>query len=127
MVFIGGDGECTILLFCTVFCDYGGVYCYEIVFMSCSLILGVCLCIVTLCSGCDGCCAFSLICDACCLRCAWSGIIGFVVCLWTMHEVTTCPRSKKTQFARGWTAADICTKCVYTIPAPRDGGPIPFF
>ena len=35
--------------------------------------------------------------------------------------------SKKTQAARGWTAADICTNCVYTIPAPRDGGPIPFF
>ena len=34
--------------------------------------------------------------------------------------------SKKTQPARGWNAADICTNCVYTIPAPRDGGPIPF-
>ena len=36
-------------------------------------------------------------------------------------------RSKRTHHARGWTAADICTNCVYTIPAPRDGGPIPFF
>ena len=35
--------------------------------------------------------------------------------------------SKKTQSARGLTAADICTNCVYTIPSPRDGGPIPFF
>ena len=35
--------------------------------------------------------------------------------------------SKKTQPARGWTAADICTNCVYTIPIPRDGGQIPFF
>ena len=35
--------------------------------------------------------------------------------------------SKKTQPARGWNAADICTNCVYTIPAPRDGGPIPLF
>ena len=29
--------------------------------------------------------------------------------------------------ARGWNAAEICTNCVYTIPAPRDVGPIPFF
>ena len=36
-------------------------------------------------------------------------------------------RSKKTQPARGWTVADISTNRVYTIPAPRDGGPIPFF
>ena len=36
-------------------------------------------------------------------------------------------RSKKTQPARGWTDADICTNCVYTIPAPRDGDQIPFF
>ena len=35
--------------------------------------------------------------------------------------------SKKTQPARGWNAADICTHCVYTIPAPRDGVPIPFW
>ena len=34
--------------------------------------------------------------------------------------------SKKTQHARGWTAADICTNCVCTIPAARDGGPIPY-
>ena len=34
--------------------------------------------------------------------------------------------SKKTQPARGWNAAEICTNCVYTIPAPKDGGPIPF-
>ena len=34
--------------------------------------------------------------------------------------------SKKRQSARGWNAADICIYCVYTIPAPRDGGPIPF-
>ena len=27
----------------------------------------------------------------------------------------------------GWNAADICTNCVYTIPAPRYGGPITFF
>ena len=37
--------------------------------------------------------------------------------------------SKKSQPAQGWNAADICTNCVYTIPAPRDQiwGPIPFF
>ena len=35
-------------------------------------------------------------------------------------------RSKKTLPARGWTAADICTNCVYTIPAPSDGVLIPF-
>ena len=29
--------------------------------------LGVCLCSVSLCSGCEGCCDFCLICDACCL------------------------------------------------------------
>ena len=32
-------------------------------------------------------------------------------------------RSKKTQPAQSWTAADICTNCVYTIPSPRDGVP----
>ena len=37
------------------------------------------------------------------------------------------PGSKKTQHVRGWTAADICTNCVHTNPAPRNGGPIPFF
>ena len=36
-------------------------------------------------------------------------------------------RSKKTPPARGWTAADICTNCVYTIPAPRDGARFRFF
>ena len=35
--------------------------------------------------------------------------------------------SKKTQPARGWNAAEICTNCVYTIPVPRGGGPIPIF
>ena len=35
-------------------------------------------------------------------------------------------RSRKTQPARGWTAAGIFTNCVYIIPAHRDGGPIPF-
>ena len=45
----------------------------------------------------------------------------------SMKENTRLPWSKKTQHVRGWTAADICTNCVYTIPAPRDGGPIPFF
>ena len=32
--------------------------------------------------------------------------------------------SKKTQPARSWNAANICTNYVYTIPAPRDEGPI---
>ena len=36
-------------------------------------------------------------------------------------------RSKKTHPAQGWNAADRCTNCVYTTPAPRDGCPIPFF
>ena len=44
-----------------------------------------------------------------------------------MLVVTIWGRSKKTQPARGWTAADICTNRVYTFLAPRDGGPIPFF
>ena len=36
-------------------------------------------------------------------------------------------KSKKTQSARGWTGAGICTNCVYTIPASSDVGLIPFF
>ena len=34
------------------------------VVLFCFLSLGVCGCIVSLCSGCVGCCAFCLICDA---------------------------------------------------------------
>ena len=41
--------------------------------VTCFLSPGVCSCIVGLCSGCDGCCEFCLICDACSLRCFWSG------------------------------------------------------
>ena len=48
-----------------------------------------------------------------------------------MRESTILKRytagSKKTHPARGCTAAHICINCVYTIPAPRDWGPIPFF
>ena len=51
----------------------------------------------------------------------------FVFCLCPKLGVTIWWRSKKTQPARGWTAEDICTNRVYTIPAPNDGGPIPFF
>ena len=43
----------------------------------------------------------------------------------TMVSSSRC--SKKTHHARGWNAAEICTHCVYTIPAPRDRGPIPYF
>ena len=42
--------------------------------------LGVRLCIVSLCSGSDGWCAFCLICDACSLRCSWSGSIYVSLC-----------------------------------------------
>ena len=45
-------------------------------------------------------------------------------CLCPMLAVTIWGCSKKTQSARGWNAADICTNCVYTTPAPRDGDPI---
>ena len=38
------------------------------------------------------------------------------------RRATDLCRSKKTQSARGWTAADICT-----IPAPRNRAPIPFY
>ena len=41
----------------------------------CVLSLGVVLCIVSLCSECDGCCAFCLNCDVCSLRCSCSGCI----------------------------------------------------
>ena len=52
---IGGGGAC---VFCEVFCDYDGVYCYEVgvdvlfcnglvlLNEACFLSLGVCLCIV---------------------------------------------------------------------------------
>ena len=40
----------------------------------CFLSLGVGLCIVSLCSGCDGWCAYCLICDACSVRCFSSSI-----------------------------------------------------
>ena len=39
------------------------------------------LCIVSLCSGCDGCCAFCLIGDACSMRCSWSGSILISSCM----------------------------------------------
>ena len=45
----------------------------------------------------------------------------------TIQQAMGVLSSKKTQPARGWNAADICTNCVYKIPAPRDGSPIPFF
>ena len=45
----------------------------------------------------------------------------------TMLMMRTYYWSKETHPARGWTAEDICTNCVYTIPTPRDGGQIPFF
>ena len=37
--------------------------------VECSFFLS--LCIVSLCSGCDGCCAFGRIYDACSLECSW--------------------------------------------------------
>ena len=42
--------------------------------------LGVGLCIVIVCSGCDGCCGFSLICDACRLRCSCSSSTFVSLC-----------------------------------------------
>ena len=44
-----------------------------------------------------------------------------------MNNLKKMMSSKKTQHARGWNAAESCTNCVYKIPAPRVGGPIPFF
>ena len=44
----------------------------------------------------------------------------------SMIDITVGTSSKKTQPAQGLNAADICTNCVYTIPSPRDGSPIPF-
>ena len=103
VVFKCGSGVCSILLFC----DYGGVYCCEVgvYVLLCNgvwvlmmfvvylvllnviyfLSMRVCLCIVGLCSWCDGCCPFCLICDVYSSRCSWSSSILFrrvdVVCL----------------------------------------------
>ena len=46
----------------------------------CFLNMEVCLYIVNFCSGCDGCCDFYLICDACRLRCSWNGSIFVSSC-----------------------------------------------
>ena len=46
----------------------------------CVLSLRICLCIVILCSGCDGCCVNCLIGESCSLRCSWSGSIFVSSC-----------------------------------------------
>ena len=48
--------------------------------VSCFLSLGVCLCIVSLCCRCDGCCAFCLICHACSFRYSRRGSIFISSC-----------------------------------------------
>ena len=54
-----------------------------------------------------------------------SGRMVVLLILQSRRRTTT--RSLKIQHARGCTAADIFTNCVYKIPVPKDGGPIPFF
>ena len=85
--------------------------------MVCFLSLGVCLCIVSVCIGCDGCCHFCVISDACNLRCSWSCSIlvsscrccVFVSCVhpaavcsyvWRMQEVTIWMRHAQALVAR---------------------------
>ena len=102
VVLIGGG--CGILLFCHLIAMLVCIV-VILVFMSCSVMvsgfvlivvvyleflnvvcflsLGVCLCIVSLCSGCDECCYFCMICDACRLRCYMSGS-SFVSCVHTV-------------------------------------------
>ena len=45
----------------------------------------------------------------------------------TTSKMISKSSPKKRQPARGWNAAEICTNCVYTFPAPSDGGPILIF
>ena len=81
-----------------VFCDHGGGYCCEVgvyvlfrngvsvcanvcvylvlLNVVCFLSLGICWC-----TGCDGCFSFCLVCDACSLRCTWSGIMFVAPCM----------------------------------------------
>ena len=89
MVFIGG-GVCSIFIYSRCFMTMVVCIVVRLVFMSCIVMvsgfvlmcvvylvlfnvncllsLGLCLCIVRLCSMCDGCFSFCLICDVCSLR-----------------------------------------------------------
>ena len=80
VVFIGGGGGvycCEVgvyVLFCNCVWVTADVCCvYYIVLLDVGFFLSLGVCLY---SGCDGCCAFSLICDACSLRCSWSGSIS---------------------------------------------------
>ena len=114
VVFISGGSACSVLLIsllerylvtmdeCMVFalfCMSEVVTVSVFVFMFvvylvllnvvCFLSLWLRLCSVSVCSGCDGCCAFCLNCDACSCRCWWIGsmLVSSCKCCMFVSEV----------------------------------------